>query len=123
MKHSWRQWFMAACIMAAAVPVHAGQESAPAPNPLVIIGSDWMRASVEMRLAFISGVTNLIMAEGAYAKPNNLQMPPVSAAIVKHTAQQRPIDIEAEITNWYRANPDKQSLPVMSMFWKYIIKR
>jgi hypothetical protein len=114
---------MAACIVAAAVPAHAGQESVPAPNPLVIIGSDWMRASVDMRLAFISGVTNLIMAEGAYAKANNLQMPPVSAAIVKQTEQQRPIDIEAEITNWFRANPDKQSLPVMAMYWKHIIKR
>jgi hypothetical protein len=63
----------------------------------------------------------MIIAEGAYAKRNKLEMPPVSERIVKAVAQLKFADIESRITQWYEANPAKRSMPVMGVVWQGIV--
>jgi hypothetical protein len=91
-------------------------------DELVVNGNDWMSSSVAERKAFLVGVANMIMAEGAYAKKNNQATPPVSAQIINATQTAKIGDIEARITRWYEANPSKVATPVMAVVWQDIVQ-
>lgn len=84
-----------------------------------------MASSSAERKAFLAGVANMIMAEGAYARKNGQATPPVSARITTATQTMRLGEIEARITRWYEANPGKGSMPVMAVVWqdKVVAKR
>lgn len=125
MKILWKHWLAAACIAAAATPALAQQSNALRPeatNPLVVTGNDWMNSAASERMAFLKGVANMIMAEGAYAKGTNQKMPPVSEGIIKATETVKPVEFEARITSWYEANPSRLSTPVMTVVWRNIVK-
>ena len=115
---SWKQWLVIACMASVAVPVLAQSKN----DALVVNGNDWMSSSVRERQAFLVGVANMIMAEGAYAKKNNQATPPVSAQIINATQTAKIGDIEARITRWYEANPSKVTMPVMAVVWQDIVK-
>lgn len=72
---SWTQWAVIACMATAAVPALAQ----PKADGLVVTGTDRMASSSAEREAFLAGVANMIMAEGAYAKKCGQAAPPVSA--------------------------------------------
>jgi hypothetical protein len=118
MKRSWKQWLVIACMAGVAAPALAQSKN----DELVVNGNDWMSASVAERKAFLVGVANMIMAEGAYAKRNNQATPPVSAQIINATQTAKIGDIEAQITRWYEANGAKRSTPVMAVVWQDIVK-
>jgi hypothetical protein len=118
MKRSWKQWLVIACVATVAVPALAQSKN----DELVVNGKDWMSASVAERKAFLVGVANMIMAEGAYAKRNNQATPPVSAGIINATQTAKIGDIEARITRWYEANSAKLATPVMAVVWQDIVK-
>ena len=92
-------------------------------NPLVVTGNDWMNSAAPERIAFLKGVANMIMAEGAYAKNANQKIPPVSEGIIKATETVKPGEFEARITSWYEANPSKLSTPVMTVVWRNIVNK
>lgn len=118
MKRSWKQWLAIACVATVAMPALAQSKN----DELVVTGNDWMNSSVAERKAFLAGVANMIMAEGAYAKRNNQATPPVSAQIINATQTAKIGDIEARITRWYERNPGKASTPVMVVVWQDIVK-
>jgi len=118
MKRSWKQWLVIACMATVAVPALAQSKN----DGLVVTGNDWMSSSVAERKAFLVGVANMIMAEGAYAKKNNQATPPVSAQIINATQTAKIGDIEAQITRWYESNPGKATTPVMVVVWQHIVK-
>jgi len=49
-----------------------------------------MSATANGRQAFLIGVGNMIAAEGAYAKRNHREMPPVMGVIWQNIVEQRP---------------------------------
>jgi hypothetical protein len=114
----WKQWIALAGLLVASASAFP-QKS----DSLVVDGNDWMSATPSERRAFLVGAANMIIGEAAYAKRNNLEVPPVSAKITKATAQMKLGDIEAQITRWYQANPDKLSQPVMYVVWQGIVKQ
>jgi hypothetical protein len=118
MKRSWKQWLVIACMATVAVPALAQSRN----DALVVTGTDWMASSSAERKAFLVGVANMIMAEGAYAKKNGQATPPVSAQIINATQTSKIGDIEARITRWYETNPGKGSTPVMAVVWQDIVK-
>ena len=118
MKRSWKHWLVIACMATVAVPALAQSKN----DGLVVTGNDWMSSSVAERKAFLVGVANMIMAEGAYAKKNNQATPPVSAQIINATQTAKIGDIEAQITRWYESNPGKATTPVMVVVWQHIVK-
>jgi hypothetical protein len=118
MMRSWKQWLVIACISTVAAPAWAQSKN----DELVVNGTDWMSSSVRERQAFLVGVANMIMAEGAYAKKNNQATPPVSAQIINATQTAKIGDIEARITRWYEANPSKVATPVMAVVWQDIVQ-
>jgi hypothetical protein len=118
MQRSWKQWLAIACVATAALPAFGQSKN----DELVVNGKDWINASVAERKAFLVGVANMIMAEGAYAKRNNQATPPVSAQIINATQTAKIGDIEARITRWYEANPSKATTPVMVVVWQDIVK-
>ena len=118
MRRSWKKGLAIAILGAAVLPALAQEK-----NPLVVDGAQWMNSSTAERNAFLKGVANMIMAEGAYAKRANQAMPPVGAQIVKSTETVKPSEFEARITRWYEANPGKMSTPVMVVVWRDIVKR
>jgi hypothetical protein len=118
MKRAWKQWLVIACMATVAAPAFAQSKN----DELVVNGTDWLSSSVRERQAFLVGVANMIMAEGAYAKKNNQPTPPVSAQIIDATQAAKIGDIEARITRWYEANPSKVTTPVMAVVWQDIVK-
>ena len=50
-------------------------------------------------------------------------MPPVSDRIVKAVANLKLVDIEARITRWYEAHPEKMAMPVMGVIWQNIVEQ
>jgi len=116
--HSWKKWLVIACMACVAAPALAQSKN----DGLVVTGNDWMSSSAAERKAFLVGVANMIMVEGAYAKKNNQATPPVSAQIINATQAVKLGDIEARITRWYEANPSKVATPVMAVVWQDIVK-
>lgn len=82
-----------------------------------------MTANTNERQSFLIGVANMIIAEGAYAKRHQLEMPPVSDRIVKAISRLKLADIESHITQWYEAHPERRSMPVMGVVWQGIVKQ
>jgi hypothetical protein len=110
------------CIAAMSLALAAA--SAPAqPTSLVITGNQWMSSSTDERRAFLAGAVNMIMLESAYAKKNNLPLPPASAALTRGADTVRLADVESRITQWYEANPGSLSKPVMVLMWQEFGKR
>src|SRR5262245_21480651 len=109
--------------MARDARAQASQSSLPGTPSIVVDGTDWMSATANERQAFLIGIGNLIVAEGAYAKRNNREMPPVSDRIVKAVANLKLTDIEARITSWYEAHPEKRSMPVMGVIWQNLVEQ
>jgi hypothetical protein len=118
MMRSWKKWLVIACMACVAAPALAQSKN----DGLVVNGNDWMSSSSAERKAFLVGVANMIMAEGAYAKKNNQATPPVSAQIINATQTAKIGDIEAQITRWYERNPGRASTPVMVVVWQDIVK-
>ena len=87
---------------------------------IVVTGTEWMSATADQRRAFLVGIGNLIVAEGAYAKRHNTEMPFVSDQILKGIAHLNLAAIESIITRWYEANPGRLSMPVMGIIWQDI---
>lgn len=115
---SLKQCLAIVCVAAATMPAVAQTKN----DALVVTGTDWMASSSAERKAFLVGVANMIMAEGAYAKKNNQAMPPVGAQITSATQTARLGEVEARITRWYETNPGKGSTPVMAVVWQDIVK-
>jgi len=101
----------------------ASQTSPPGTPSIVVDGSDCMSATANERQAFLIGVGNMIAAEGAYAKRNHREMLPVSDRIVKAVANLKLVVIEARITRWYEAHPEKMAMPVMGVIWQNIVEQ
>lgn len=101
--------------------VAAAQTAAQGAASIVVDGTDWMAADADERHAFLVGVANMIVAEGAYAQRNKQAMPPVSDRIVKAVSDLKFADIESHITRWYEAHPTKRSMPVMGVVWQSIV--
>jgi hypothetical protein len=118
MKHTLKKGCAIALLAVVSLPVLAADL-----NPFVVDGNEWMQSSAEERNAFLKGVANMIMAEGAYAKHTKNAMPPVSAQILKATESVKPAEFNARITRWYGANPGKLSTPVMVVVWRDIVKQ
>ena len=118
MKRSWKQWLAVACLAAVALPALAQSKN----DELVITGKDWLSASMAERKAFLVGVANLIMAEGAHARKQNRSAPPVSAGITKAAEPYRISEVEARVTRWYEANPGRVSRPVMAVLYQDLAK-
>lgn len=118
MKLTLKKGFAIALLAVVSLPVLAADK-----NPFVVDGNEWMRSSAEERNAFLKGVANMIMAEGAYARRAKQALPPVSAQIVQATETVKPAEFEARITRWYEANPGKLSTPVMGVVWRDIVKQ
>ena len=97
------------------------QASARGTPSIVVDGSDWMAANANERRAFLVGVANMIVAEGAYARRNKHDLPPVSDRIIKAVSHLKFADIESHITQWYEAHPAKRSMPVMGVVWQSIV--
>ena len=87
---------------------------------IVVTGEQWMSATEDQRRAFLVGIGNMIIAEGAYAKRHDTEMPYVSDQIVKGIAKLKLAEIESMITRWYEANPGKHATPVMGIIWQDI---
>jgi len=107
-----------ALLAVAALPAQAAEK-----NTFVVDGNEWMKSSAEERNAFLKGVANMIMAEGAYARHTKQAMPPVAAQITQATETVKPSEFEARITRWYVANPGKLETPVMGVVWRDIVKQ
>ena len=97
------------------------QASARGAASIVVDGTDWMAANADERRAFLVGVANMIIAEGAYAQRNKQDLPPVSDRIVKAVSHLKFADIESHITQWYETHPAKRSMPVMGVVWQSIV--
>ncbi|MGX5220412.1 MULTISPECIES: hypothetical protein [Pseudomonas] len=91
-------------------------------SAVVVTGNDWLSSSSSERHAFMIGVTNMLIAEAAYAKKHGLEAPPMGAQIANGVTGLKLPDIEARITNWYQANPTQQSVPVMGVLWQAVVK-
>ncbi|MFV0456767.1 MAG: hypothetical protein ACK5NQ_17590 [Pseudomonas sp.] len=91
-------------------------------SALVADGNDWMQSASTERRAFLIGVTNMLIAEAAYAKRHGLSAPPMGAALTQGIAELKLPDIEARISAWYEAHPGERSKPVMGVLWQNIVK-
>lgn len=100
----------------------AAQEGDAAPR-IVVDGTDWEASTSIQRQAFLVGVANMIIAETAYAKRHGAAMPPVSEKITAAVSTMKLDEIEARISRWYEANPDRMGMPVMGVVWKDIVGR
>ena len=113
-------------VLASGLPTGAGAEAAqtsPTVPSIVVDGIDWMEASSLERRAFLLGVGNMIVAETAYAKHQQLATPPASDRIVAAVKEMKLGEIEDRITGWYEANTSKQSFPVMGVVWQHLVKQ
>jgi hypothetical protein len=99
----------------------ASASSTSSTPSIVVDGTDWMESNTDERRAFLVGVANMIVAEGAYSKRHASEMPIVSDRIVKAVANLKLADIDARITRWYETNPTKRSMPVMGVIWQDIV--
>ena len=124
-----RCWWIAALFAALLAGMASGFRALPAaaepatPASIVVDGTDWMDASSQERRAFLMGVGNMIVAETAYAKHQQLATPPASDRIVAAVKEMKLGEIEDRITGWYEANPSKRSFPVMGVIWQHIVKQ
>jgi hypothetical protein len=124
-------WRAAACgcvatlvvIAASGTAQPAQAEEDAAGHRIVVLGSDWMASTSLQRQAFLVGVANMIVAESAYAKRHGRETPPASGLITEAFSGMKLDEIEARITSWYDANPDRLSMPVMGVVWKGIAGR
>ncbi|MFI8479793.1 hypothetical protein ACIGCM_04395 [Pseudomonas sp. NPDC078700] len=91
-------------------------------SPVVVDGNDWLNSSSSERHAFMIGVTNMLIAEAAYAKKHGLEAPPMGAQIANGVAGLKLPEIEARITDWYEANPSQRSMPTMGVLWQAVVK-
>ena len=110
-----------ACGAVSEARAQASASSTSSTPSIVVDGTDWMESNADERRAFLVGVANMIVAEGAYAKRHASEMPIVSDRIVKAVANLKLADIEARITRWYETNPTKRSMPVMGVIWQDIV--
>ncbi|OZI74895.1 hypothetical protein CAL22_10710 [Bordetella genomosp. 12] len=122
-------WLAGACLAGAlgaaqaqmAPPAAAAQ---PAPRSAIVVdGTGWLAASDQERRAFLVGVSNMIVAENAYAKRRNQQVPGAAKAITEALAGMNLWQWSERVTAWYRANPDKQATPVMGVIWRDLVKK
>jgi hypothetical protein len=112
----WKQ-----CVVVACLAVASGVQ-AQDKKSIVVDGTQWMNASSSERRAFLVGVGNMIAAETAYAKKTGAAAPPAGALITKAVSELKLPDIEARITRWYEANPDRRSMPVLGVVWQDMVK-
>ena len=118
MSAGWKRWVGVVCMAAAVAGAQAqGKQS------IVVDGTHWMNASAAERRSFLIGVGNMIAAETAYAKKTGGAAPAAGALITKAVADLKLPEIEARITRWYEANPDRRSMPVMGVLWQDLVKQ
>lgn len=91
-------------------------------SAVVVTGDDWLSSASSERHASMIGVTNMLIAEAAYAKKHGLEAPPMGSQIANGVAGLKLPDIEARITDWYEANPTQKSVPVMGVLWQAVVK-
>lgn len=124
-------WRRGACYVAAAaflLGVVATAEGAWARDGddatrIVVDGTDWMESTSIQRQAFLVGIANMIIAETAYAQRHGAATPPVSEKITAAVSKMKLAEIEARISRWYEANPERMGMPVMGVVWKEIVGR
>jgi hypothetical protein len=128
---SGRGWRDVACYVTAAALLvgfaataeGARAEEGDAAPRIVVDGTDWIESTSIQRQAFLVGVANMIVAETAYAKRHGAATPPVSEKITAAVSEMKLDEIEARISRWYEANPDRIGMPVMGVVWKDIVGR
>ncbi|MDX1579818.1 MAG: hypothetical protein R3266_15135 [Gemmatimonadota bacterium] len=113
---------MAALVLGTYGPAAAAGAQDAAPR-IVVDGTDWMESTSIQRQAFLVGVANMIVAEGAWARRHGGEMPPVSERVTRAVSDMKLHEIEERISRWYEANPDRLSMPVMGVVWKDIVGR
>ena len=113
---------MAALVLGTYGPAAAAGAQDAAPR-IVVDGTDWMESTSIQRQAFLVGVANMIVAEGAYARRHDGSMPPVSELVTRAVSDMKLSEIEERISRWYEANPGRLSMPVMGVLWKDIVGR
>jgi hypothetical protein len=106
-----------------AAPEAARAQERDAATQIVVDGEDWMESTSIQRQAFLVGIANMIVAETAYAKRHGAATPPVSEKITAAVSDMKLDEIEARISRWYEANPDRMEMPVMGVLWKDIVGR
>jgi hypothetical protein len=106
-----------------AAPERAWAQEGDDPTQIVVDGTDWTESTRIQRQAFLVGVANMIIAETAYARRHGAATPPVSEEITAAVREMRLAEIEARISHWYEANPDRMAMPVMGVLWKDIVGR
>lgn len=114
----WSKYTLALCLVLASAGALGEQKA----SPVVVDGNNWMSSSAGERRAFLIGVTNMLIAEAAYAKRHGLDAPPMGAAITKGVSSMKLPEIEARITSWYEANPDGRDKLVMGVLWRNVVK-
>ncbi|KOF52297.1 MULTISPECIES: hypothetical protein [unclassified Achromobacter] len=112
-----RIW-IAVLAVAAATAASAQNTSA-----IVVDGNKWLSADYTERRAFLVGVANMIIAEDAYARREKLSPPPAGTRITAAVKDLNLYQIDARITQWYQAHPDRRGMPVMGVIWQDIVKR
>jgi hypothetical protein len=99
--------------------------SAPAwalTTPLVIDGDLWMSSSLEVRKAFLVGVSNMITLESAYSKKKDTPAP-VAGALMTTALDGLTLDeISSRVSKWYEANPGRRNMPVTGVIWVDMVK-
>lgn len=89
---------------------------------VVVDGELWMSSSPEIRRAFLVGAGNMVALEKAYAKKKGIALPP-AAEKVEAAVQALSLDqLSDRITQWYKAHPDQQHVPVMGVLWVDVVK-
>lgn len=107
---------------AVAAPERTWARDGDAPR-IVVDGTDWMESTSIQRQAFLVGIANMIVAETAWAKRHGAVTPAVSEKITAAVSDMTLDEIEARISRWYEANPDRMGMPVMGVVWKDIVGR
>jgi hypothetical protein len=99
--------------------------SAPAwalTTPPVIDGDLWMSSSLEVRKAFLVGVSNMITLESAYSKKKGTPAP-VAGALMTTALDGLTLDeISSRVSKWYEANPGRRNMPVAGVIWVDMVK-
>lgn len=111
-------------------PQAADQPAAPSQN---LTGTLWQKMDNEAKLAFIYGIETVIGIDDYIQKLYDQQaakspkrartaLSPFEKAWMNALKDTTRGEVIEQVDAWYKANPDKDSRPVMDMIWKEIIE-
>ena len=107
---------------AAVLAVGLFVSTAASAQKVIVDGEMWMRSSPEIRKAFLIGAGNMVALEKAYAKKKGIALPPASAKLEASVQAMSLDQISDRVTQYYKAHPDQQHVPVMGVIWVDIVK-